>query len=71
MQQEGRVQFDTLLTAQEVASLMRVHLRTFQRWCRDGQGPREVRLGNVYRYAEGDVRSWIATRQVERDEDVA
>lgn len=62
--------WDALLTAQEVADLVRVHVDTYTRWCRRGEGPRETVLGHVKRYAESDVRRWIASRQ-ERAEDVA
>ena len=61
-------QWDALLTAQEVATLVRVHVVTFRGWCLSGQGPRETRLGAIKRYAESDVRRWIAARQEQRDE---
>ncbi len=64
------VQWDALLTAQEVADRVRVHVDTYTRWCRHGQGPRETQLGSVKRYAESDVRAWIASRQ-SREESVA
>lgn len=66
--QQDQYSWDSLLTAQEVASLVRVHYDTFQRWCRHGQGPNATRLGNVVRYAESDVKAWIGTRQARRDE---
>lgn len=74
MREQGMLQqWDALLTAQEVATLARVHINTFRRWCSTGQGPVETRLGHVQRYAESDVRRWIASRQsrAERDEEVA
>lgn len=61
-------EWDQLLTAQEVADLVRVHVVTFRHWCRRGQGPRETRLGSVARYAESDVRRWVQSRQGEREE---
>lgn len=61
-------EWDQLLTAKEVAALVRVHIVTFYRWCREGHGPREVKLGDVIRYAESDVRRWVASRQGERGE---
>jgi predicted DNA-binding transcriptional regulator AlpA len=56
-------EWDRLLTAQEVAAIARVHKDTFHRWCREGKGPPETRLGNVGRYAESDVRRWIEARR--------
>lgn len=64
MPRQDEYQWDALLTAQEVAARVRVHIDTFQRWCRRGEGPRETRLGEVRRYAESDVRAWLASRQV-------
>jgi predicted DNA-binding transcriptional regulator AlpA len=52
-----------LLTAQEVASIVRVHYETFQRWCRAGLGPRPTRIRHVVRYAASDVHAWIRARQ--------
>jgi predicted DNA-binding transcriptional regulator AlpA len=55
-----------LMTAKEVASMVRVSMRTFDRWCRKGQGPREVRLSEaVRRYASEDVASWLIKQQRE------
>lgn len=68
--QGDQYEWDQLLTAQEVASLARVHVESFHRWCRQGLGPTATRIGKVARYAESDVRRWIASRQTER-EDVA
>ncbi len=58
---------DPLMTAAEVASLCRVHIVTFQRWCRAGEGPALTLLpGNEHRYATSDVESWRASRRKER-----
>lgn len=68
---QHEVEWDALMTAQEVADLIRVHVYTFQRWCRQGQGPAETRLGQVRRYAEGDVKRWLQARQRVSREEVA
>lgn len=69
--QQGQYEWDPLLTAQEVADRVRIHVNTFLLWCREGRGPREVRLGRVKRYAESDVVRWIEQRQSDADEEVA
>jgi predicted DNA-binding transcriptional regulator AlpA len=62
MQDEG---WDKLLSAQEVASMLRVHVETFHRWCRAGQGPVATVLGGgTPRYAASDVRTWLASSKV-------
>jgi len=68
---EGSVEWDNLLTAQEVAAIARVHIVTFYRWQKAGQGPRETRLGTVTRYAESDVRQWIESRKEQSGSEVA
>ena len=62
MRQES-FEWDNLLTAQEVAAIARVHIETYRKWCREGKGPRETRLGSVTRYAESDVRRWIEAKK--------
>lgn len=57
------VEWDELLTAQEVADLVRVHVKTFRRWCSEGTGPRVTSLGGVDRYATSDVQAWIRERK--------
>lgn len=55
---------DQLYTAQEVASLVRVHIQTFYRWRRLGLGPRETCLGDAaVRYRESDVERWLSARR--------
>ncbi len=56
-----------LLTAQEVADQVRVHVVTFYRWCREGKGPKVTRLSpKVERYAISDVVDWLETRRTEQ-----
>lgn len=61
------MQYEELLTAQEVAAIARVHVRTFYRWCRSGAGPDETVMGGSVRYRESDVRAWME-RRPQRDE---
>jgi predicted DNA-binding transcriptional regulator AlpA len=65
MQQEHRREDELLFTAQEVALRCRVHVYTFQRWCRLGAGPKLTLLpGDEHRYAASDVDAWLASRKV-------
>lgn len=59
---------EQLLTAKEVASRSRVHLRTFYRWCALGLGPAHVLLGRSRRYRESDVAKWME-RHAKEDHD--
>jgi excisionase family DNA binding protein len=61
-------EWDELWSAQEVAARLRVHVFTFQRWCRAGKGPTATQIGDTMRYAESDVQRWIQSRRVEREE---
>lgn len=60
---------DQLLTSKDVASLARVHLKTFYRWCAAGLGPRAVRLGRSRRYRESDIARWMERQERSRDDD--
>jgi hypothetical protein len=55
--------WDDLLTAQEVADLVRVHLVTFRKWCLAGKGPVCTDLHGQKRYARSAVLSWLQSRQ--------
>jgi excisionase family DNA binding protein len=44
-----------LLTPAEAAALLRVSLRTIQRWTADGTLPSAVRFGATVRYTRADV----------------
>lgn len=61
----GEAEWDELWSQQEVADRLRVHVRTFRRWCADGHGPTVTMLGALPRYAESDVKRWIATRKTQ------
>ena len=56
-------QWDELMTAQEVADRVRVHVKTFRRWCLDGAGPVATMLGGVDRYAKSDVAAWLESKK--------
>jgi excisionase family DNA binding protein len=59
-----------LLTPEEVADLLKVHLGTLENWRVRGEGPPFVKLGNKrrspVRYRRKDIEDWIYT-DVKRD----
>jgi excisionase family DNA binding protein len=58
---------EELLTSQEVAAVLRVHVKTFYVWCRNGEGPIATRLGHRKRYARRDVEAWLLERRAASD----
>ena len=56
------MQREPLMTAQEVADLVRVHIQTFHRWRRAGLGPRETSIAGKPRYRERDIEAWLDER---------
>jgi excisionase family DNA binding protein len=50
--------YPTMLTVDEVATVLRVHPRSIQRWAREGRVP-SVRVGRSYRIARADVVRWM------------
>ena len=51
-----------LLTVQEVASFLRVPIRTLYGWRYHGEGPPAIRIGRYLRYRWTDVEEWLAKR---------
>ncbi len=54
---------DELLTALEVAALLKVSLRTFERVIRAGNGPVCARIGRQRRWRARDVHAWVSQQQ--------
>jgi excisionase family DNA binding protein len=52
---------EPLLTASEVAALIRVSDTTFRQLARAGNGPACVRIGCLVRYPADGVTAWIAS----------
>lgn len=50
-----------VLTLEEVAEYLRVHLTTVRRWCRDGQLP-ALRVGRTVRVRRADLDAWWRER---------
>ena len=50
--------YPAMLTVSEVATVLRVHPRSIQRWARDGRFA-SVRVGKSYRIPRADVLRWL------------
>lgn len=48
------------MTVREAAAFVRVHPEHLKRLCRQGRGPRVIRLGRALRYARADLDAWMA-----------
>jgi predicted site-specific integrase-resolvase len=51
------------LTERETAELLRVSVRTLQRWRLTGDGPPFCAFGGRRLYARGDVMSWASSQR--------
>lgn len=51
-----------LLTAKEVAGLLRIDPRTLRAHCRSGEAPKAVTVGTRPRWRRSDVEAWLAKR---------
>jgi excisionase family DNA binding protein len=52
---------DEVMTLEEVAAYLRVHVDTVRRWAREGSLP-AVKLGKAYRVAHSDLKAWWQAR---------
>lgn len=52
---------DEVMTLDEVAAYLRIHVDTVRRWAREGTLP-AVKLGKAYRVNSGDLQSWWKER---------
>jgi excisionase family DNA binding protein len=57
----GSPDVDEVLTAEEVAAYLRIHLITVRRWCRQGELP-AAKVGRSYRIRRMDLDRWWAAR---------
>jgi excisionase family DNA binding protein len=55
---------NNLLTAQELAEILKVNEQTIYRWAREGKLPR-VKIGSSIRFDREQVRSWLEAQEVE------
>jgi excisionase family DNA binding protein len=51
------------LTVAEVATVLRVHQRSIQRWAREGRVA-SVRVGRSYRFLRADVLRWMQEARI-------
>lgn len=56
-----------LLTAQEVASILKVHPRTVYVWLRQGE-LQGVKVGDTWRVREQDLKKFIRERLIKKGE---
>jgi excisionase family DNA binding protein len=58
-----KLRADDLLTAEEVARMLRVKLSTVEYWARPSVGRIPVqKVGGRNRFRRGDLEKWLATR---------
>ena len=55
-------QMQTLMTAQEVAKLLRISQRRFEQMVATGSAPRHCRIGRLRRWKVGDVDEWLTNQ---------
>ena len=59
---------DELLTAIEVAAMLKISLRTLERVIRAGNGPDWSRIGRQRRWRAQDVHAWVARQKASSPE---
>lgn len=53
----------TLLTADDIARLVRADVRTVRRWVREGELPAPIRIGGALRWRRATIDKWLEERQ--------
>lgn len=53
---------ETMLSAQEVADLLKVSLRKFEQMVKAGEAPPHIRLGRLRRWPVEEVSEWMDER---------
>lgn len=59
--------YPDMLTVNEVATVLRVHPRSIQRWARDGRFG-SMRVGKTYRIPRSDVLRWMLAARLPGDD---
>lgn len=54
-----------LLTAEELAEVTGVPIKSVRQWASKGTGPRRLRVGKYVRYRASDVRIWLDSQYVD------
>jgi excisionase family DNA binding protein len=60
---ENRAASAAVLTAEQLASLLQIDLRTLRQLRRAGEAPREFSVGRSPRWRRADVERWMETRK--------
>lgn len=58
----GGISLETLLSAQEMADLLKVSLRKFEQMVKAGDAPPHIRLGRLRRWPVEAVNEWLEER---------
>ncbi|MGP8250773.1 MAG: helix-turn-helix transcriptional regulator [Terracidiphilus sp.] len=53
------VNMESLLTENEVSVCLKVSLACLRRWRLQGEGPQYVKVNNMVRYREADIKAWV------------
>jgi predicted DNA-binding transcriptional regulator AlpA len=53
------VNMESLLTENEVSACLKVSLACLRRWRLVGDGPQYVKVNNLVRYREADIKTWV------------
>ena len=60
---EERDQHPPLMTARDVAALLRISLRRLEQLVAEGEAPRFMRIGRLRRWRRDDVMRWALDRR--------
>ena len=52
------------VSAQRIASMLGVSLRTLSRWTAAGAGPPKIKIGKKVFYELGKLAEWLASREI-------
>lgn len=48
-----------ILTVNDAADILRLNVRTLERWRQTGEGPRYVKMGRRVGYRRNDLEDWL------------
>ena len=55
----AEVNMESLLTENEVSACLKVSLACLRPWRLVGDGPQYVKVNNLVRYREADIKTWV------------
>jgi predicted DNA-binding transcriptional regulator AlpA len=53
------VHLESLFTEIEVSACLKISLACLRRWRLQGEGPQYVKVNNMVRYREADIKAWV------------